>query len=403
MPQISQIDIEDFNYPLPSERIAQFPLENRDNSKLLIYKDKKISEDIFFNINKYLPPKSLLVFNNTKVIHARLNFIKTSGAKIEIFCLEPAGDLNDMQLVFQQKGNCTWKCLIGNNKRWKSDAIKINNSGVFLTAEKMEQKGESFTIRFSWEPQELCFSEILEIFGKVPLPPYINRNPENSDNIRYQTVFAKYEGSVAAPTAGLHFTENILKKLNESGIQQQYLTLHVGAGTFKPVTAQNINEHEMHEEHFSVSKQFIEAIINQEQNPIIPVGTTSLRTLESLYWIGVKKILKIDNQNILHQWQAYEIEEKMISIKEAFTALLDFMNSSGSLQFNGSTMLIIVPGYKFKVAKGIITNFHQPKSTLLLLVSAMIGEIWKESYLYALDNDFRFLSYGDCCLFLPGS
>ena len=398
-----KINIEDFNYALPADSIAQFPIENRDHSKLLIFKDNKISEDVFFNITKYIPSKSLLIFNNTKVIHARLNFTKTSGAKIEIFCLEPAGDKNDMQPVFQQKGSCMWKCLVGNNKRWKSGILKINNNELILTAEKTKQNEESFIIQFSWEPQSLCFSEILEIFGKVPLPPYISRNSENGDNIRYQTVFAKHEGSVAAPTAGLHFTENILHILNSYGIKQQYLTLHVGAGTFKPVTVQSVHEHEMHEEHFSISKQLIESIIKQEQNPIIPVGTTSLRTLESLYWIGVKKKLKIDDNNILYQWEPYKIGKKEITIKESFSVLLDYMKASDTLIFNGSTKLIIIPGYKFKVSKGIITNFHQPRSTLLLLVSAMIGEVWKETYLYAIKNNFRFLSYGDCCLFLPNN
>ena len=400
MKDFKNINIEDYNYSLPDERIAQFPLKNRDSSKLLIFKKSKISEDFFFNINKHLQPKSLLVFNNTKVIHARLIFAKTSGAKIEIFCLEPADNKIDIQYVFQQKGNCKWKCLVGNNKRWKSDKLIIKNDKQVLTAEKIEQKGEYFLINFSWEPNDLCFSEILEIFGKIPLPPYINRNSENNDNIRYQTVFAKHQGSVAAPTAGLHFTENILQNLIKSKIKYQYLTLHVGAGTFKPVTASNIIDHEMHEEHFSVNKQLLEEIISNEHNPIIPVGTTSLRTLESLYWIGVKKILKIDNNNNIDQWQTYKIGEQKITIKEAFNALIYYMNSNDTIHFNGSTKLIIVPGYNFKVAKGIITNFHQPKSTLLLLVSAMIGEVWKEAYLYAIKNNFRFLSYGDSCLFM---
>jgi S-adenosylmethionine:tRNA ribosyltransferase-isomerase len=396
----AKINIDDFNYDLPLEKIAQFPLEKRDHSKLLIHKNGKSEKDFFYNIKKYLPQKSLLVFNDTKVIHARLLFKKDTGSTIEIFCLEPF-ELEQQQ-AFQQKENCKWKCLVGNNKRWKSGKIKIESNNITLFAEKIKQDGEEFVIEFSWQPVNLFFSEVLEIFGRIPLPPYINRNPDDADNIRYQTMFAKYEGSVAAPTAGLHFTENVLKELEEAGIKTQTLTLHVGAGTFKPVSSKYIADHKMHEEHFCISRQLLESLLNQvkEKNPVIPVGTTSLRTLESIYWLGVKKILKLENCFFLDQWETYEMNNIKISAEESISALIDSMNGSGDSKLNGSTRMIIIPSYGFKIANGIITNFHQPRSTLLLLVAAMIGEKWKEVYQYAMENDFRFLSYGDCCLFI---
>ncbi len=394
------LNIEKYNYDLPLNRIAQFPLKKQDHSKLLICKENQIDQDLFYNIKKYIPEKSLLVFNDTKVIHARLLFKKDTGAVIEIFCLEPSGI--DIQTAFQQKKNCEWKCLIGNNKRWKSGLLEIENEKANLFAERVGQDGEYFIIKFLWEPENLTFSEILEIFGKVPLPPYINRDAEESDNTRYQTVYAKNEGSVAAPTAGLHFTDNILSELSERGIKKQFLTLHVGAGTFKPVTAQNIADHEMHEEHFSIGRGLLKSVLYQVQdnNPVLPVGTTSLRTLESLYWLGVKRILKHKNLTFLDQWEWYNLKEKNISVESSLSALLEYMHTTNTLQFDGTTQMMIVPGYDFKIANGIITNFHQPRSTLLLLIAAMIGKTWEEAYKYAIENDFRFLSYGDCCLFL---
>jgi len=394
-----KINIEDYNYDLPVEKIAQFPLETRDNSKLLFLKNGKIEEDYFYNIKSYLPQKSLLVFNDTKVIHARLLFKKDTGSIIEIFCLEPFE--MEQQQSFQQKGNCKWKCLVGNNKRWKSGKIKIEINNIILFAEKIEQEGNNFIIEFSWQPINLFFSEILEIFGRIPLPPYINRNADDADNLRYQTMFAKYNGSVAAPTAGLHFTENVLKEINDTGIKTQTLTLHVGAGTFKPVTTKYISEHKMHEEHFSVSRHLLESLLKQliEKRHIIPVGTTSLRTLESIYWLGVKKILKLENLFFLDQWEAYNITKNNISVEESISALIDFVDKSDSIQLNGTTKMLIIPGYNLKIANGIITNFHQPRSTLLLLIAAMIGDKWKDAYDYAIKNNFRFLSYGDCCLF----
>jgi len=394
------LNIDDYNYDLPKERIAQFPLEKRDHSKLLIHNHGTLEQDYFYNIKNYLPLHSLLIFNDTKVVHARLLFKKETGSVIEIFCLKPLdGEINQS---FQQKENCNWKCLVGNNKRWKSGKLEISNGEINLFAEKVSQIGEEFIINFSWQPPDYSFSDILENFGKIPLPPYINRHPDVIDNIRYQTIFAKNEGSVAAPTAGLHFTEGILKELADSGIKKQQLTLHVGAGTFMPVSAKSIADHSMHEEHFSISKQFLEELLKQvkDRKPVIPVGTTSLRTLESIYWLGVKRILKKKDNFFLDQWEMYELNENNISVEESLTSLLEHFQFSNNLIFNGSTRMMIVPGYVIKLANGIITNFHQPRSTLLLLIAALIGEEWKEVYKYALQNDFRFLSYGDCCLFL---
>lgn len=394
------IQIDDFDYPLPDERIAQYPLAERDHSRLLICKDEIISEDLFYNISKHLPEKCTLIFNDTKVIHARLLFRKETGSLIELFCLEPSGC--ELQTAFQQKENCEWKCLVGNNKRWKSGLLKLVVDDKILFAEKIKQEAENFIIRFSWEPANLHFVEVLEIFGKVPLPPYISRQADDEDERTYQTVYAKHEGSVAAPTAGLHFTEKVFGELDRDEKKRLFLTLHVGAGTFKPVTANNIAEHEMHEEHFSVSRQFVSSLLEQIQNKrsIIPVGTTSLRTIESLYWLGVKCLLQKSDAIFLDQWEAYEFEELNYSAIDALQALLDEIDKFNTSFLHGATRMIIVPGYNFKIANGIITNFHQPRSTLLLLVAAMIGERWKQAYNYALENNFRFLSYGDCCLFM---
>jgi S-adenosylmethionine:tRNA ribosyltransferase-isomerase len=388
------LNINDFNYELPPEKIAQFPLEKRDHSKLLFYRNGKWQHDIFYNLKDHLPPGCLLVFNDTKVIHARLLFKKDTGSVIEIFCLEPYK--MELQTAFQQKKSSRWNCLVGNNKRWRSGKLKIEVAGITLTAEKFEQVNEGYVIGFSWLPENINFSELLERVGKIPLPPYIDRDAEQNDNLRYQTIFARNEGSVAAPTAGLHFTEKIFLGLDEAGIKRQSLTLHVGAGTFKPVTAQNIYDHSMHEEHFSVSREFLDALLKRlrEKRPVIPVGTTALRTLESIYWLGVKRILKTGNNFFLDQWEAYELMKKEINAEEAVSALLE------DEAIHGITRLMIIPGYPFKIANGIITNFHQPKSTLLLLIAAMTGNRWKEAYTYALQNNFRFLSYGDCCLFI---
>jgi S-adenosylmethionine:tRNA ribosyltransferase-isomerase len=394
------LNTEEFNYELPDNSIAQYPLAQRDHSKLLVYKDEVIKQDSFFNITTYLPPQSLLVFNNSKVIHARLLFKKDTGSLIEIFCLEPASQ--ELQTAFQQKENSEWKCFVGNNKRWKSGLLQMDCNGTTLFAEKIKQEEDNFIVRFSWEPQHLCFSEVLEIFGKVPLPPYINREAEENDSSRYQTVYAKYEGSVAAPTAGLHFTDKTFNDIEAAGIKQAYVTLHVGAGTFKPVSVTNITEHEIHEEFFSVSRHLIATLIEQIKlgKPIIPVGTTSLRTIESLYWLGVKAFQHQLQHVFLEQWESDELKDLNIPAIDALSALLNEIDKFDNTYLNGSTRLMIIPGYKFRIANGIITNFHQPRSTLLMLIAAMIGDKWKEAYSFALANDFRFLSYGDCCLFL---
>ena len=394
------INIDEFDYSLPDDRIAQYPLSERDHSRLLILKDKIISEDYFYNISKHLPAESALIFNDTRVIHARILFKKDTGSKIELFCLEPYE--SDLQNSFQSEDYCFWICLVGNNKRWKKGKLELKISDNTLYAEKIKQEGENFIIRFSWEPHHLKFFEVLDLFGKVPLPPYISRQAEDNDEITYQTVFARHEGSVAAPTAGLHFTERVFSELDKEEIKRFFLTLHVGAGTFKPVTSDNIADHEMHEEHFSVSRQFISSLLWQVQNKksIIAVGTTSLRTIESLYWLGLKCHLQSSGSIFLDQWEAYKLEKFNYSACDALQALLDEIDRFNTSNISGSTRMIIVPGYKFKIATGIITNFHQPRSTLLLLIAAMIGEKWKQAYNYALENNFRFLSYGDCCLFL---
>jgi S-adenosylmethionine:tRNA ribosyltransferase-isomerase len=394
------LNTEEFNYNLPVNRIAQYPLALRDHSKLLIYKDGAIKQNNFYNITKYLPSQSLLVFNNSKVIHARLLFKKDTGSLIEIFCLEPA--VQELQTAFQQKESCEWKCLVGNNKRWKFGQLKIEWNGTTLIAEKIKQEEDNFIIKFSWKPRHFCFSEVIELIGKVPLPPYIDREVEEYDSSRYQTVYAKYEGSVAAPTAGLHFTEKTFKDIKEAGIKHEFVTLHVGTGTFKPVNVANITDHEIHEECFNVSRHLIIDLINQIKSgkPVIPVGTTSLRTLESLYWLGVKAIQNELSNVFLEQWESGKLKDLNISATNALTVLIAEIDKNNTSYLNGSTKLMIIPGYKFRIAKGIITNFHQPRSTLLMLIAAMIGDKWKEVYNFALANDFRFLSYGDCCLFL---
>ena len=394
------LNTEEFNYELPENKIAQYPLAQRDNSKLLVYKNDVLTKDNFYNITSYLPSHSLLIFNNSKVIHARLFFKKDTGSLIEIFCLEPAGQ--ELQTAFQQKESCEWKCLVGNNKRWKTGQLQIEWNDTTLVAEKIKQEADNFIVRFSWKPIQLCFSKVLEIFGKIPLPPYIKREAKEKDNLRYQTVYARYEGSVAAPTAGLHFTEKIFKDIEAAGCKQAYVTLHVGAGTFKPVSAATITDHEIHEEYFSVSRQLITALIEQIKSgkAVIPIGTTSLRTIESLYWLGVKAVQKQLQHIFLEQWESEKLKDMNISATVALSALLNEIDKYDTTYLNGSTRLMIIPGYDFRIANGIITNFHQPRSTLLMLIAAMIGNKWKETYSYALANDFRFLSYGDCCFFL---
>ncbi|MBR3938434.1 MAG: S-adenosylmethionine:tRNA ribosyltransferase-isomerase [Bacteroidales bacterium] len=398
------IAIEEYDYALPNERIAKFPLANRDESKLLVYKNNSFEETIFNRLPDYLNNDTLLVFNNTKVIHARLFFRKETGSLIEIFCLEPYNMA--ISSAFEQRNHCTWLCFVGNNKKWKngtlSRTITIANKSVTLSVDRKQAVSNAWVVDFEWNDSELSFAHVIEHFGVIPLPPYLNREAVDSDKQRYQTVYAKHEGSVAAPTAGLHFSDYVFDSLEKKGIAKEFVTLHVGAGTFKPVDSATIGEHEMHIEKIEVTKQNIIRLLQYVSKTIIPVGTTSVRTLESVYWFGVK--LGIDatiEQMHISQWEPYELVDYALSAEESLHNVLDFMDRNAINTLYGDTQLMIAPGYKYHLVKGIVTNFHQPKSTLLLLVSALIGDKWKEGYTYALQHDFRFLSYGDSCLFIP--
>jgi len=373
---------------------------------LLIYQDGTIMESIFTKLADFIPENSLLVFNDTKVIHARLEFRKETGAAIEIFCLEPVEPTSEIQSAFLQKGFSVWKCLVGNAKRWKNGYLEkiLNQNGHHfrLKAEKINQANEDFLICFSWEPQDMTFAEVLELAGLVPLPPYISRKADEMDVTRYQTIYAHYDGSVAAPTAGLHFTEKVFSNLGKKNIKREYVTLHVGAGTFKPVTADILAKHSMHTEQILLTKQIIQNLIQHKDGKIIAVGTTTMRTLESLYWFGVKLIKNhgLCSSFEINQWEPYEQSGfDDISYRDSLAAIINYMDKNKYTTLSGSTQLIIVPGYRFRIAQGIITNFHQPQSTLLLLIAAFIGQEWERAYRYALDHQFRFLSYGDSCLF----
>jgi len=395
MQEYKKIEIADFDYNLPDDKIAKYPLEQRHNSKLLIYKDEKITESIFYNINEALPKNALLIYNDTKVIQARLHFRKETGAKIEIFCLEPLLP-TDYNLMFQSTSTCDWKCIVGNQKKWKEGVLtkelEIDKQKITLTAKKLNS-GANPTIRFSWN-NDVEFGQILDKIGNIPIPPYLNRNSEEKDKQTYQTVYSKHDGSVAAPTAGLHFTKEVMQKLEEKHFSFDKLTLHVGAGTFKPVKSETIGEHEMHFEHFIVSKTLIENLIKNYGN-IVAVGTTSVRSLESIYYIALKISKKeYAEEFTVNQWEAYK-NNKNIDIIEALNIILDYLNKNKLNQLRAKTQIMIIPGYKFKIINAIITNFHQPKSTLLLLISAITGKNWKNIYKYALENNFRFLSYGD--------
>lgn len=401
-PSPKNISINDFDYDLPNERIALFPLENRDQSKLLIFNNEEIKEDRFEHILAHIPKKSLLVFNNSKVINARIVFEKSTGSKIEIFCLEPGGDTHEYSTVMAEKGSSIWKCFIGGVAKWKTDFLEksvfLKDKEIVFKAKIISNLSEGFIVKFEWSDDNISFAEILDITGDVPLPPYIKRSTELSDTSRYQTVYAKHDGSVAAPTAGLHFTEQILSQLKEHQIQQAFVTLHVGAGTFKPVKSETMQAHEMHSEWIDVDINTIQTIIDQKEF-IVAVGTTSLRTLESLYWLGVKSLLNPDLENLMiHQWDAFDLQVKDLSKNEALEALISWMQKKGISRIFTTTQLLIAPGYRFKIVQAMVTNFHQPKSTLLLLVAAAIGSKWKACYEYALENDFRFLSYGDASL-----
>jgi len=398
------IKIDDYNYSLPEERIAKYPLAERSSSKLLIYKKGTITEDIYRNVATHLPENALIIFNNTKVIEARLLFQKNTGGIIEVFCLEPANIYADVTTAMTQQRSVLWKCLIGGASKWKHGTIvqkqiATKEGLISLKAEIKERLAESFIIQLSWDPPTYTFAEILHFAGAIPLPPYLKRDAEAADRERYQTIYAQENGSVAAPTAGLHFTKQIFQDLAKKHIKTDFVTLHVGAGTFKPVKTNTIAEHEMHSEWIEVDIETIESILESEK--VIAVGTTSLRTLETLYWLGVKASSSAKNQALLKlelgQWEAYEFVQEL-SKKEALNSLLNYMKAQKLSKLVTKTQLLIAPGYQLRIADMIITNFHQPRSTLLLLVAAIAGKDWKKIYDYAMENNFRFLSYGDGCL-----
>ncbi len=383
------IYIADYNYPLPDERIAKYPLAERDHSKLLVYRDGQVSEDRFYNVGDYIAPGALLIYNNTRVIQARLEFHKPTGARIEVFCLEPLMP-HDYQLSLGSTTGCTWKCMVGNAKKWHDEAIELKAGNFTLRAYKEQSLGNTFAVRFDWSEENVSFAEILDAAGELPIPPYLNRKTEESDLRTYQTVYSRIKGSVAAPTAGLHFTEKVLADLHERGIKTTELTLHVGAGTFLPVKTADANEHTMHTEIIAVPKEAIEAI-RDNLGKIVAVGTTSMRTLESLYFIGCHP----ENATV-SQFEPYEEAfDFRLSTFDSLQALLDYLDKTGQQTLHAETQIMIKPGYTFHVVDQLITNFHQPQSTLLLLVSAFVGGDWHTIYDYALSHDFRFLSYGD--------
>ena len=405
MEETKHIKISDYNYPLPEERIAKFPLKERDSSKLLVYKHGEIDERVFTSLPEYIEPGSLMIFNNTKVIQARLHFRKETGALIEIFCLEPIKP-NDYVLNFQQTEHSAWLCMVGNLKKWKEGPLHkemtVKGKPLTLTATRGECHGTSHWIDFSWDNSEVTFADILEVFGELPIPPYLNRETQESDKETYQTVYSKIKGSVAAPTAGLHFTERVLDTLRNKGVDLEEVTLHVGAGTFRPVKSEEIAGHDMHTEYISVNRQTIEKLL-KHGGETTAVGTTSVRTIESLYYIGVILESRPEaSQEELHvkQWMPYENETNFTPI-QALQNILDYMDRNHLDALHTSTQIIIAPGYEYKIVKRIVTNFHQPQSTLLLLVSAFVKGDWRKIYDYALSHDFRFLSYGDSSLLIP--
>ncbi|MDR3705390.1 MAG: S-adenosylmethionine:tRNA ribosyltransferase-isomerase [Paludibacteraceae bacterium] len=399
------IKIEDYNYPLQDERIAKFPLEKRDASKLLLNKNGELSEYHFYDLPELLPADSLLVFNNTKVIQARLIFTKETGAQIEVFCLEPYSP-NDYVLSFQQTRACEWKCMVGNSKKWKAGKIQTslqlnNGKDVLLEAERISTDNNTHIIRFTWEDPSLTFADILDKVGELPIPPYLHRHTCERDKETYQTVYSKIKGSVAAPTAGLHFTPEVLAALPAKGIELEELTLHVGAGTFQPVKSEEIKEHTMHSEVISVKQETIEHLI-RKTGRVVAVGTTSVRTLESLYYIGLYLQAHPDadaHELSVQQWTPYQTNSELTT-EQALSNILSYLKKNNKDKLQTATQIIIAPGYKFKVVNAIITNFHQPKSTLLLLISAYLKSNWREMYDYALAHDFRFLSYGDSSLLM---
>ena len=401
-----EIQIQDYSYALPDERIAKFPIAERDHSKLLIYNKGEVGEDVFYHLPEHLPQGALMVFNNTKVIQARLHFRKETGALIEIFLLEPAKPA-DYEQMFQTRDCCQWLCIIGNQKKWKEGALSrtldINGKQMTITATRKGEAGTSQLIEFQWDGGA-SLAEVIDAIGELPIPPYLNRKAEESDKTTYQTVYSKIKGSVAAPTAGLHFTERVLADLDQRGIEREELTLHVGAGTFKPVKSATIGEHDMHTEYVAVRRHTIERLLAHD-GEAIAVGTTSVRTLESLYYMGLKVLRNPDlKEEDLHvkQWEPYEeVSGEKPEVKEVLQALLDWMVRNELTVLHSSTQIIIAPGYDYKIVRMLVTNFHQPQSTLLLLVSAFVKGDWRKIYDYALSHDFRFLSYGDSSLLIP--
>ena len=401
------IQLSDYNYALPDERIAKYPLPQRDHSKLLLYRQGEVSDDVFYNLPGHLPQGALMVFNNTRVIQARMHFRKSTGALIEIFLLEPACPA-DYEQMFQTRGRCSWLCLVGNLKKWKEGTLtrtlNVEHGALNITATRKGEQGTSHLIEFEWDNSQVSFAELIDAAGELPIPPYLNRDTEESDKTTYQTVYSKIKGSVAAPTAGLHFTPEVLAALDARGIDREEVTLHVGAGTFKPVKSAEIADHEMHTEYIAVHRQTLEKLL-AHQCQAIAVGTTSVRTLESLYYMGLKAL---DNPDIdeeqLHvaQWEPYEeVRGKREEVKAALQALLTWMDRRALTVLHSSTQIIIAPGYDYKIVKMLVTNFHQPQSTLLLLVSAFVHGDWRRIYDYALSHHFRFLSYGDSSLLMP--
>lgn len=399
-----EIHISEYNYALPEERIAKFPMTERDHSKLLIYDKGIVSEDMFYNLPHHLPTGALMVMNNTKVIQARIHFRKETGALIEVFLLEPSNP-SDYELMFQSRERCTWYCLVGNLKKWKEGTLTLTHGQLTLTARHLGEHGTSQVVELEWNSGQ-SFAEVIDAVGELPIPPYLNRKTEESDKTTYQTVYSKIKGSVAAPTAGLHFTERVLQDIDRRGIEREEVTLHVGAGTFKPVKSEQIGDHAMHTEFISVRRSTLERLIAHDGHAIA-IGTTSVRTLESLYYMGLKVLRNPDLQeDQLHvsQWEPYDgadANEEKVGAMIALQALLDWMDGQGLSTLHSSTQIIIAPGYDYKIVKLLVTNFHQPQSTLLLLVSAFVKGDWRKIYDYALSHDFRFLSYGDSSLLIP--
>lgn len=412
---MTPIKIEEYNYPLPENRIAKYPLPQRDHSKLLVYKQKQISENIFYNIGEYIPSRSLLIYNNTRVIHARLVFHKESGARVEIFCLEPLTP-HDYESALAANSQCTWKCMIGNLKKWKGGALSLKISinttiptpkTIILRAERIATTGNTHEVQFTWDDSSISFAELLDLVGELPIPPYLNRPSEEQDKQTYQTVYSHIKGSVAAPTAGLHFTHDVLQNLRTKGVHTDELTLHVGAGTFQPVKTEDANEHTMHAEIIAVSRQTIANLI-EHLGQVVAVGTTSMRTLESLYFIGCQldKLSQEQQQNLqtiqVQQFEPYT-SEHTLTTHQSLEKIINYLNLTKQDVLHAETRIMIKPGYEFHLVDMLITNFHQPKSTLLLLVSAFVGEDWRKIYDYALTHDFRFLSYGDSSILIRNS